>query len=70
MMPEDYDNSLNFFTPFLLIAVIAVIFASGCTFGSRRMTTAMKIEAVKNGHAVWLVDESGNPTFHWKDHRP
>ena len=47
---------------FLLLAV-------GACVGFDRSLEKFQREAIKKGHAVWITDESGHPTFKWKEAR-
>ncbi len=50
-----------------ILVVFTAAYWLGAWAGSDDAKTAMKREAVKNGHAVWIPDENGRVTFRWKN---
>ena len=48
----------------LFIAVLMISFAT-YNIGSARTERHIRIDAVKNGYAKWVVDEEGKVKFEW-----
>lgn len=57
----------DFVYPLVAIGLAAVILLLGVAVGSNRAYRAAKIEAVKQGHAVWVTSVEGQVTFKWKE---
>ena len=67
-MDANSEKSLVFEITIMAFIVFSIIaFAIGCDAGKWAGKSSMQIEAVKNGAAVWSVDESGYVQFTWKE---
>ena len=50
-----------------VVFMFFVFFIVGCCTGVSFTKKSYRTEAVKLGHATWVVDEAGNTTFQWKE---
>jgi len=67
-MNANSEKSLVFEITIMAFIVFSVIaFAIGCHVGEWAGKLSVQQEAVKNGAAVWYVDESGRVKFTWKE---
>ena len=51
-----------------LCFILGMIF--GAVFGGCTEVSHMKREAVRVGHAEWIIDANGLPQFKWKEAKP
>ncbi len=67
-MNSESEKSLVFEITIIAFIVFSVIaFAIGCHAGEWAGKLSVQQEAVKNGAAVWSVDDNGSVQFTWKE---
>lgn len=65
------NSARQAWTEVLVFCFTAVfVFLVGFAAGAFTALKDSRIEAVKKGHAVWIVDEEGYTRFQWKEAKP
>lgn len=69
-MNSESEQSLKIFIGvFLFVAWTVVISITSCSEGRTMGYKACQKEAILKGAAEYVVDESGNPVFQWKENK-
>jgi hypothetical protein len=67
---EGGKTVISFLKQYLYWIVESVLFFLGILFGAYFGESGMKEEAVRKGHAEWVVDCAGKNQFKWKEVKP
>ena len=65
---EHIKNHATIYLFMIILFLTGIIF--GAVFGGCTEVSHMKREAVRVGHAEWIIDTSGMPQFKWKESKP
>lgn len=62
-LPSQMDNIFD-----LIAAIFSLVCLAGSCFFLGKVLGRQEIQtdAVKNGAAVWVINEEGNPSLHWR----